>query len=193
MANKSDSSSVPAAIRQIAGNFRIAGWTSFWLQLVLGVISIIVLLLFIVFSRSPNTNNPNSGNPGTSFGVFLAICGIVSLGIGVYMAFRYVQIGKQLQSSNPSMRPRKAETIPILRMGLIINLVGMLLTILGAWAIVGSLAARSISQVQTAIYADPSRLISSLDILAVQANINTIAGHFAGIIVALWLIDRISR
>jgi len=190
MSNKSDSPSVSAAIRQIAGNFRIAGWTSFWLQLVLGVISIVVILLFIIFSRSPNTN---SGNPGTNFGVFLAICGIVSLGIGVYMAFRYVRIGRQLQSPNPSMRPRKAETIPILRMGLIVNLVGMLLTILGAWAIVGSLAARSISQVQTAIYADPSRLISSLDMLAVQANINTIAGHFAGIIVALWLIDRISR
>jgi len=191
MSNKSDEQSIPAAIRQIAGNFRLAGWISFWLQLVLGVISIVVLLLFIVFSRTSTPNN-NSGNPGTNFGVFLAICGIVSLAVGVYMAFRYVTIGRQLLSSNPNLRPRKAEAVPVLRIGLMVNLAGMLLTILGAWAIVGSLAARSISQVQTP-YADPNRLISSLDILAVQANINTIAGHFAGIVVALWLLDRISR
>ena len=190
MSEKSDYQSVPATLRQIATNFRLIGWISFWVQLVLAVISIVVLLLFVFFSRSP-TNS--AANPGTSFGVFLAVCGIVTLGIGVYMALRYTRIGRQLQSPNPNLRPRKAETIPILRMGLIVNLVGMLLTILGAWTIVGTLTAKSISQVQTAVYADPSKLISSLDMFAVQANINTIAAHFAGIVATLWLINRINR
>lgn len=190
MSEKSDYQSVPATLRQIATNFRLIGWISFWVQLVLAVISIVVLLLFVFFSRSP-TNS--AANPGTGFGVFLAVCGIVTLGIGVYMALRYTRIGRQLQSPNPNLRPRKAETIPVLRMGLIVNLVGMLLTILGAWTIVGTLTAKSISQVQTAVYADPSKLISSLDMFAVQANINTIAAHFAGIVATLWLINRINR
>ncbi len=190
MPDRSESQTVPSALRQIANNFRLTGWIGFWLQLVLAVVSTVVLLLFGLFSRS-TTNSPN--NPGTGFGIFFAVCGLVALGVSIYVFFRYTRIGQQLRSSNPNLRPRKADTIQILRWGLMVNLAGMLLTLLGAYAIVGSLAARSISQPQTIVLNDPSRLISSLDMFAVQANINTIAGHFAGITATLWLLNRINK
>ncbi|MBD2182242.1 DUF3611 family protein [Aerosakkonema funiforme] len=190
MPDRSESQSVPSALRQIALYFRLTGWISFWSQLVLAVVSSVVLLLFGVFSRSPGGS---AGNPGTGFGIFFALCGLAILGGSIYWTFRYTRIARQLESPYADTRPRKSDTIQLLRMGLMVNLAGMLSTLLGAYAIVGTLAARSISQPQTGILTDTTRLISSLDMFAVQANINTIAGHFVGIVATLWLLNRINR
>lgn len=190
MPDQSESQSLPSTLRQIARNFRLTGWVSFWVQLVLAVVSSVVLLLFALFSRNPS-NSPN--NPSTGLGIFFALCGLAILGGSIYWAFRYTRIARQLQSLNANTRPRKTDTIQVLRLGLLVNLGGMLLTLFGAYAIVGTLAAKSISQPQTIALSDTSRLISSLDMFAVQANINTIAGHFVGIVATLWLIDRVNR
>lgn len=191
MSQNPDAPSSSSNIRAIAQTFRLTGWISFWIQLVLGVISGIIVLLYAIFSQ--RTGSP-SNNPGTGFGVFLAICGLVVLGVGIYLAYRYTRIGNQLQSSNPNNRPRKSETVQVLRLGLMVNLVGILVTLLGAQAIVGTLVARSISpQAVTTQLFDPTRIISGLDMLVVQANTNTVSAHFAGLVVSLWLLNRITR
>lgn len=187
MTDKSESQSIPAPLRQIARTFSTTGWVSFWSQIVLGVISGVVLLVSSAFGRNTTANNP-----GTGFGVFFAVCGLLVLAGSIYTAFRYTTIAKQLQSSNPAVRPRKADTIQVLRLGLLVNLIGMLITLFGAYAIVGTLVGKSISQTQTALL-DPNRAISGLDMFVVQANINTIGAHFVGIIATLWLLQRISR
>ncbi|KOP27042.1 hypothetical protein AMR41_06705 [Hapalosiphon sp. MRB220] len=186
-----DSQSSASRRQEIAKIFRLVGWISFWIQLVLGVVSTIIVLLYGVFSQRPGSP---SNNPGNGFGVFLAVCGLVTLGIGVYLAFRYARIGRQLLSSNPINHPSKLETVQVLRLGLLVNLVGMLLTLLGAQAIVGTLVARSISpQAITTQLFDPNRIISGLDMLVVQANTNTVSAHFAGLVGSIWLLNRITR
>jgi len=74
---------------------------------------------------------------------------------------------------------------------LIVNLVGMLLTIFGAQAVVGSVLTKSLSQ-QGAVL-DPSRYVQPLDLFVVQGNVNTITAHFAGIVASLWLFNRVSK
>lgn len=191
MSQNPDTPSSSSSLRAIAQTFRLTGWISFWIQLVLGVISGIIVLLFAIFSQ--RSGSP-SNNPGTGFGVFLAVCGLVVLGAGIYLAYRYTRIGNQLQSSNPNNRPRKSETVQVLRLGVMVNLGGILVTLLGAQAIVGTLVARSISpQAVTTQLFDPTRIISGLDMLVVQANTNTVSAHFAGLVVSLWLLYRITR
>jgi hypothetical protein len=191
MSENRDSPTSSSNLRAIAQTFRLTGWISFWIQLVLGVVSGIIVLLFAFFSQRPNAAGTN---PGSGFGVFLAVCGIVILAGGIYLAFRYTQIGNQLESPNPSNRPRKSETLQVLRLGLWINLIGMLVTLLGAQAIVGTLVARAISpQAATTQLFDPTRIISGLDMLVVQANVNTVSAHFAGVAVSIWLLNRITR
>ncbi|MDM9383056.1 MULTISPECIES: DUF3611 family protein [unclassified Chlorogloeopsis] len=186
-----DSQSSSSRRRAIAQVFRLTGWISFWIQLVLGVVSAIIVLLFAVFSQRPGSP---SNNPGNGLGVFLAVCGLVTLGGGIYLAFRYTRIGRQLLSSNPSNHPGKLETVQVLRLGLMVNLIGMLLTLLGAQAIVGTLVARSISpQAITTQLFDPNRIISGLDMLVVQANTNTVSAHFAGLVGSIWLLNRVTR
>ena len=193
MREKPDTSSLPPALQRVALTLRTIGNISFWLQTVLGVISALVLI-FATFSSSVGRQANQASNQGTGFGIFFAICGLVTLGVGAYFAFRYTRISRELQVSNAAGRPSKADTLQIIRLGLIVNLVGMLLTILGAQAIVGSILAKSLSQPQGGFTAiDPSRFVQSVDLFVVQANTNTIAAHFVGIAASLWLFNRVNR
>ncbi len=191
MPDQSDRAPSSTTFRQIAVAFRLVGWTSLWIQLVLGVVSILVLL-FASVSRNLGTEAQKT--PGTGFGSLLAVAGVITLGLGVYLAFRCTQIGKQLQSPDANQRPRKADTIQILRFSLIVNLVGMLVTIIGAQAIVGALILRSLSVPQGvgAAFTNPNEIIRPVDIFVVQANTNTVAAHWVGVVASLFLLNRVS-
>lgn len=192
MLNKPDSESPSSPLQQIALTFRLIGWSSFWIQLVLGVVSTLVLLFA---SLSREVGSANQSSPGTGVGIVFAVSGVITLGLGIYLAFRYTRIAKRLQSANANNRPRKADTIQILRLGLIVNLVGSLLTIMGAQAITGTLLLKSLSQPQglgAAIY-NTNQVIRPVDIFVVQANTNTVAAHFTGILCTLWLLNRVTK
>lgn len=189
MTERSDSQALPPVLQRIASTFRWTGWILFIAQLVLAIISIVILLTASV-SRGAAAE-PNS--QGTGFGIFFAIAGLVALGISIYWGWRYIGLAKKLQSTNPSVRPRKADTLKLLNIGLIVSLVGMFLTILGAEAIVGSILARSFSQPTGLTVYDASRFVRPLDLLIVQANTNAIFAHFVGISANLWLLNRINR
>lgn len=182
-------SSLPAPLQRVALSLRNFGWISGAIQAALAVISALVLL-FSSFSRSVGEEG---SNPGAGFGLFFAICGLASLGVGTFFAFRYRNTGRKLLSANASTRPSKADTLRVIRVGLIVNLVGMLLTILGSQAIIGSILARSVSQPAGLTVYDASRFVRPLDLFLVQANINIIAGHFVGIAIAIWLYNRVNR
>lgn len=194
MLEKPESKSPSSQLQEIAQNFRLTGWISFWAQLVLGVIAAVVLG-FASISRDVAVAT-NQRNVGTGLGIFFAVIAVITLGASLFWAFRYTRISRQLQSSNPNNRPRKADTIQLLQLGMSINLVGLLLSLLGAQAIVGALLAKSLTLPQTGLgvyQIDPSRTIRTLDILVVQANTNTVAAHFAGLVGSLWLLNRINR
>lgn len=182
-----------STIQEIAQMFRLTGWISFWAQLVLGVVAA-VILGFASLSRDVATGQQKS--VGTGLGIFFAVIAVIALGASLFWAFRYTRISKQLQSSNPNNRPRKADTVQLLRLGLSINLVGLLVGLIGAQAIVGALVAKSLTLPQAGVgvyQIDPSRIIRPLDIFVVQANTNTVAAHFAGLIGSLWLLNRVNR
>lgn len=193
MSRKLDSYSPSPAIQQIANTFRLTGWISFWTQLVLAVISAVVLLV-ANFSRGAGDTSA-ANRVGTGFGVFFAISGLVALLVSIYWAFRYTRVGLQLKTPNTDLRPSKADTIQLIQLGIIVNLVGMLLTIVGAEAIIGGLIARSLAQPQAYPFAanNVTPLIRPLDFFVVQANTNTIAAHFAAIVGSLWLLRRMNR
>ncbi len=183
--------SVSPSLKEIAKTFRLTGWISFWAQLILTVISSIILLFAGALSRSPGANQ---NSPTTGIGVFVTVLGILVLFFNMYWAlFRYIPIGRKLDGS-PVSRPKRPETIRVLRMGLIVSLIGMLLSLLGAQATIGLLAAKAFNQgIGGFVNTDPSKFIQPLDILVVQASINVILAQFFGILGALWLLNRISR
>ena len=180
---------LPLAVQRVSADLRLAGNIGFWFQLVLGVVSAVILLL-----AGAGSGSQDQTSPGIGFGLFSAACGLVALAIAIYFSFRYTGIAKQLRDPDPAKRPNKVDTIKVIKIGLIVNLTGMLLTIIGAEAIVGIVLDKSLKNPPGALAnLDPSKLVNSIDLLVIQANTNTIFAHFAGIISSLTLLNRISK
>lgn len=176
-------------IQHAAANIRVAGWICFCVQSFLAVISGLVL----AFAGVDPNFNLKAGNSFSSSGLFFACTGLIALGLGSYWAFRYTRIAKRLQMSNVAAHLTKAELTQFLWQGLVVNAVGMFLSLLGIEAIAAALLAKSLTQVQGLAIYNTNQLIQSLDILVVQANINTIFAQFIGIIISAWLISRINH
>lgn len=192
MSEQPDVSPIPSNLKQISQSLRLTGWIAFWTQLVLGVISSVILLLYAFSSGTSNRGAEVA--QGTSFGIFFAISGLVTLGISIYWAFRYTRLGKQVTDPIANLRPSKMDTIKAVRIGIIVNLTGMLLTLVGAQAIIGSTLARSLSQQPgTFVPGGTVQFIQPLDLFVVQANTNTIFAHFVGVVAALWLLTRLYK
>jgi len=190
-----ESKSPTLTVQQIAQSFRRAGWIGFWIQVVLSVIASSILLFAGFSTQISATNNNNRPAAGTGFGLVFAVLGLVLLGISIYWAFRYTRMGRQLGATDPVARPRRSETVQMLKVGLVVNLVGMLLTLVGAFALIGGLLAKLAAQPQGATFAlnNPRDLVQALDIFVVQANTNIMAGQFTGVVVSLWLLNRVTR
>ncbi|OLP17133.1 hypothetical protein BST81_17430 [Leptolyngbya sp. 'hensonii'] len=179
----------PPTVQQVARNFRFVGWISFWVQLVVAVVASFILM----FAGVSNNIRPNTApDPGRGSGLFLTVCGLLLLYGGIYWAFRYTRLARRLVNVAPEDRPKKADTIQSLRIGLLLNLGGMGLTLLGAGATVGALFFKASTQ-QGGFVNDPSRLIQALDIFVVQANTNILLGLFIGLFAGLFLLNRIIR
>ncbi|MEB3282960.1 MAG: DUF3611 family protein [Lyngbya sp.] len=192
MSNQSDASPLPTPVRRVAFALRRAGWISFWVQLVLAVVSgIILLFAILVASQTPG----QGGSSGVEGGLFLALVGLGVLGFSTYRAFYHTRLSQQLRGPSPG-RPSRGETMKQMRVSLISNMVGMVLTLVGAEAISGILLAKAISQPRGAFLDASVNLrdfIQPLDIFIVLANTHAIVAHFVGIVSAIWLMEQIYK
>lgn len=186
--------SLPPAIRRISTSFRWFGWISFWVQVVLGVISSLALLFAFA---NLSARSGDSSNPGAGAGLFFSTCGLIAVYLGAYWAFRYTRIARRLRSRDEARRPKPKDAIRILKLGLYIGMGGMLLTLLGAEATVGSLLAKALAQPQgAAIFGgagNVTRFVQPLDIFVVQATTNILLAHFGSLVCTLWVLNSIDR
>jgi hypothetical protein len=186
--------SLPPAVRRIATAFRWTGWISFWIQVVLATVSSLVLL-FALISIGARTS-VGGANPGTGIGVLLALAGVVAVYVSIYWAFRYALLGRRLRSRDASKRPSPKDAIQALRIGIIISMVGMLLTLFGGQALIGSLLGKALLQPQGGTVFMPGNInqyVEAFDIFIVQANTNTLLAHFVSLSATLWLLRVVNR
>lgn len=188
MQTETEVRTVAPSIQGIANNIRLTGWISFWIQLALAVVSSLAVL-FAATGRE-FADQPNAG---LGVGIFWAICGIIALLFSVYWDFRYTRLGKRLSNPNHTLHPSKADTITAIRLGIIVGLIGMLLTLFGTGSTLGVLVAKSISQPPGVAITDPNKIIRALDIFVAVANINGITAHFVGTVASLWLLERVHK
>lgn len=186
--------SLPPAIRRISAAFRWAGWVSFWIQVVLAVVSSLMLLsaLGLIGARTA----AGGANAGTGVGVLLALAGLVAVYSSIYWAFRYALLGRRLRSRNASKRPSPKDAIQVLRIGIVISMVGMLLTLFGGQALIGSLLGKALLQPQGGTVFMPGNInqyVEAFDIFIVQANTNTLLAHFVSLSATLWLLRTVNR
>lgn len=179
--------------QKAAATLGLAGNLGFWLQLVFGVIAAVLLLLAVAsLSSNPQQNN-NLNSAALGFSIFCATGGIIALVISIILYFRYKKIAQLITLPNISDRPQRKTTTRMIKLGLITNLIGMFLSIMGAEAYVGLLLGK-LGNITPGIplSVGNANLPTASDLLLVLANTHTIFCHFLGIVIALWLLDRLN-
>ena len=171
--------------RKFARIFRILSHISYWIHLILGVISGVTLLL-VVFSRSATSS-------GTGIGTFIVMFSLLALGFRVYWAWRYRQLAKKLQRVNPNVQPSRAEIIEVLRIGLITSLVGLFLAFIASEISLVSLVTDAIARPQAIAVYEREQVIKVADLLLVLAQLNILGAHFFGSANSLGLLSWISK
>ncbi len=176
-------------IQQIYMRLKRASFIGFWMQLVLGVVSGVIWLVCV-----PIIFQPDKRTPGSEVGIVSAFVALVILLIAIILFFRYGKIATRIASPDPARRPKRSETIKIIRFGLIINVAGMVLAIVGAQALVGLALIKSLSTASPQLIGpNITEFVNSFDLLIILANTNSITAHFAGIVTSLWLLDRLTK
>mmetsp|Transcript_55575 Transcript_55575/g.131961 ORF Transcript_55575/g.131961 Transcript_55575/m.131961 type:complete len:256 (-) Transcript_55575:48-815(-) len=167
-----------------------ASWVAWWAQTILCVVSAVTLFFANAVKGAAQGNLLSNG-------IFLAGIGL-SLGfVNVFWTTGYRGIAaKILKESDPSKTiSRLRRTVKV---GVVIALVGMFLTLMGAEQIVGMLVAKSISgslvfaQGGAALSAQSASMqLQALDIFVVQANTNTMLAHLAALSMSLYASTRL--
>jgi Protein of unknown function (DUF3611) len=187
--NQSQPLSQPSTQPEFVATFRFFSRFSFWIQLLLGIVSAIALL-FAMFSR--NMTEPTN-NAGIGFGIFLAIVGILLLCFRIFWDFRYRLLGRRLQAANPQFHPSKQNITQTLRIGLISSFVGLLIAFVASEETVAVILAKTLSQPQAIAAYTPDVVIRSLDIFVTLANVNMIGAHFFGSVTSLGLLNWVEE
>ncbi|MDJ0708053.1 MAG: DUF3611 family protein [Leptolyngbyaceae cyanobacterium MO_188.B28] len=186
--------SLPPAVRRIARAFARVGWISFWIQIVLAVVSALLLIFAVAGLRF---NQANESTPGTDAGLFFATCGLLAVFFGAYWSFRYTRVAKQLRFGDSTSRPKPKDAIRTIQVGLYASLIGMFLCLMGAGAIAGALTFKSFEQSQGPTVINPAALrgalITPFDLFILQSNTNTSIAHFVAILSSLWLSRTVNR
>ncbi len=178
--------SISPRLQKKALNLRVTGWVCFWLQII-AVLASGMSLLFVMTGRQVSTQ----ANPALAWGIFFSVGGMIGAGVSIILAFLYTQMGRKLLRSDSTQPPPKSNLMRFLRMGLMIGLGGMFITLIGSGLTSAVLMAKTISQPPGTTLTDASEAVRALDVLILIANLNGVAAHFVGTVTSLWLKYRV--
>ena len=180
-------SSDPMVVRKSsAARVQTSTWLAWWAQTILSVVSAITLFFANGVRGTSHTNIFANG-------LFLAGIGLSLSFINIIWTWAYGRIANSLAEGKPADGDKGARNLQkTLYVGVIIALAGMLITLIGAEQIVGTLVAKAITgaliPVQgTALASTSAMQLQALDIFIVQANTNTLLSHLASLLNSLYI------
>ena len=191
MADRLDLQLIAAALRRM-------GWVRFWAQVVLGVVVVAVQLFNNIGGRlAANSSRALGLGPGIS----LTTLAFLLLLWCIWQSWLVVRCGRALASP---VHPSKGETARLIKRGVLADLSGITLAVLGYQSLAGSLFVQASQQVPgffgAQIQATPGAAgrvvglpITSIEMLSVLGNTQVLFAHLIGLWISLWLLQRIYR
>ena len=185
-------------LQLISGALRRLGWVRFWVQVALGIVVVGVLTFNNIGGRlAANSSRALGLGPGIS----LTTLSFLLLLWCLWHSWLIVRCGRALDST---ARPSKGETARLIKRGLLADLVGVTLAVVGYQSLAGSLFVQASQQVPgffgAQIQAAPGTAgrvvglpITSIEMLSVLGNTQVMFAHLIGLWVSLWLLQRIYR
>jgi len=191
MADRLDLQLISAALRRL-------GWVRFWVQVALGVVVVGVLMFNNIGGRlAANSSRALGLGPGIS----LTTLSFLLLLWCLWQSWLIVRCGRAL---NSTARPSKGETARLVKRGLVADLVGVTLAVVGYQSLAGSLFVQASQQVPGFFGAQiqgaagtAGRVvglpITSIEMLSVLSNTQVLFAHLIALMISLWLLQRIYR
>ena len=182
-------------LQQIAAALRRMGWIRLWAQVVLAVVVVGVLLFNNIGGQVAMRADKALGlGPGLSFttlAFFVLLWSIWQSGL-------LIRCGRALASP---VRPSKGETARLIKRGVLADLGGLSLAAVGYQALAGSLFFQASMQAGFAfggVMTTPGGRITnypitSLEMLSVLSNTQVLFAHLIGLMMSLWLLQRMHR
>ncbi|HEY9771595.1 MAG TPA: DUF3611 family protein [Coleofasciculaceae cyanobacterium] len=188
MQNQLNNPSIPPK-NKFANVFRLFARISYWIHLILGATSGIILGL-IVFSRRLGESTNNSA---IQLSIIFTVASLIVLAFRIFWAWRYSRIARQLQTTNSAMELNRAEIIKVLRVGLSVSLLGLILAFIASETTVVTIIAEAISQPQGSRLYEPEQAIQTADLFLDFVNVTILGAHALGAINSLGLLNWITR
>jgi hypothetical protein len=184
--------SFPSTLQNIHKTFVQVTWISWWFQIILSVISGVIL----VFANT--VRGPGAYSIWAS-GFSLSCIGTVISLVNSFWTWNVTRLLRRFTTK----KIKEDNFLPTLRKyartSIILSLVGMLITLVGAEQIVGTLASKVLSNqgFSPVLIAQPglasSTTLQALDIFLVQANTNCMVAHFTPLLFYLSLLTQMPQ
>ena len=187
MADRLDLQLISAALRRL-------GWVRFWAQVVLAVVVLGVLLFNNIGgqigARADKALGLSPGLSLTSFAFFILLwC--------LWQSWLVIRCGRALAGP---VHPSKGETARLIKRGILADLVGLSLGVVGYQSLAGALFFQASMQAGFAfggMTTPGGRItnypITSLEMLSVLSNTQVVFAHLIGLWISLWLLARVYR
>lgn len=186
MSVHSDPASGQQIRQKLAQSLRISGWISFWMQLILTAVSVVILGFAIA---DPNFNiNLKSG-----FGLLAVGGGVVASILSIYWAFHYTRLARRLRTNDPEVYPSRSSVIKQLHRGVVLHFIAALFTLIAGQIIIGALLFKVMTIPQGITIYQSRQLIDPLDIFVVQASILMLTAQFIGVVIEAWLLKQLNH
>jgi len=153
--------------------------------------------VIILFARNVvKASDKALANSGTD-GFFLAGSSIVASILSIIWTWGGARLARRLKKRNTTRIRAANMTRRAIKVGVSLNIVGMLLSLVGAEQIVGMLAVKVLTMQgvlgNPATLAVATQTLQPLDILVVQANTNTMLSHFVSLVCGLYLTNFVDK
>ncbi|GMI17220.1 hypothetical protein TrLO_g1330 [Triparma laevis f. longispina] len=185
-------------IPSITKSIRRLSWLSWWLLLFLTAASsgTLIFAKTIQTQSLPSTTTITSSGPGsflTLFGVSIKCVMVMYMWGYARLSSRLTRLNQTGSSETSVLQKSKSMILTATKLGILMPMIGLAITVVGGEEIVGSLTAKAlVNQNLMSAGSVDSRVIavagvSVVDLLVIQSNINTIAGLFWALGVGMWI------
>lgn len=171
------------------------GWATWWIQLILTIIAAVILVFSFAF---PGVNVKLSAS---SVGFGLSSVGILIAFFSLFWTYSYTRLSLWLRDeSKRSVERARARITGKLQVGLVLSLLGLIVSLVGTQAIVGTLLSRLLSAgIATTPYnayqasgglPPGAGVVQPVDVLVIQACANSMMALLAALTSTVWLRGR---
>ena len=175
----------------LSAGLRRMGWIRFWIQLTLGVV-VMGILLTQKIGDSFKQNSEQVLEPGLGAAISVTTLAFFVLLYSLWQGWLIVRLGRAISSD---VRPSRGEASRLLKRGVLVDLLGLVLAVVGYESYAGGLffqTARQQPGLSIGAGMD-NYTITSLEMLSVLSNTQVLFAHFVGLLFSLWLLQRIYR